>query len=166
MARRREELYSTDYGVGKLTLEGDLPVGHELPDPQKSSPAVESADPWCDLLRRYFAGEPVDWPFDLERYVAWANLTVFEADVLRALARVPYGRTASYRDLAVASGRPQACRAVGSVMARNQLPVILPCHRVIYSDGSLGPYGDDPAWKRRLLQVEGAPAAGNAEAVA
>jgi len=163
MTRRREELYSTDFGVGKLTLEGDLPVGHELPDPRRSLPDAESSDPWCDLLRRYFAGECVDWPFDLERYAAWANLTVFEADVLRALARVAYGRTVSYRDLAVASGRPLAFRAVGSVMARNQLPVILPCHRVIYSDGSLGPYGDDPAWKRRLLHVEGAPVADDAE---
>ena len=51
-------------------------------------------------------------------------------------------------------------------MARNQLPVILPCHRVIYSDGTPGPYGDDPAWKRRLLRLEGAAISEPVEAIA
>ncbi len=68
---------------------------------------------------------------------------------------MPYGQVASYRDLATAAGRPNAYRAVGSAMARNALPVILPCHRVIKNDGRLGSYGDDPAWKERLLALEG-----------
>ena len=76
--------------------------------------------------------------------------------MLRALARVPYGRTVSYRELARDAGHPAAWRATGSVMARNELPVILPCHRVTRSDGQLGRYGDDPSWKRRLLELEGA----------
>ena len=62
----------------------------------------------------------------------------------------------SYRDLARDAGHPTAWRATGSVMARNELPVILPCHRVTRSDGQLGNYGDDPSWKRRLLELEGA----------
>jgi methylated-DNA-[protein]-cysteine S-methyltransferase len=61
----------------------------------------------------------------------------------------------SYRDLAAAAGHPNAYRATGSVMARNDLPVILPCHRVVKNDGRLGFYGDDPAWKARLLRLEG-----------
>jgi O-6-methylguanine DNA methyltransferase len=157
MPHRREEFYTTALGVGSLTLEDDLPVAHELPDRRRTAPAVESLDPWSDRLRGYFAGERVDWRFDLDRYAGRANLTPFETDVVRALARVPYGSTVSYRDLATAAGRPGAFRAVGSVMARNRLPVILPCHRVIYSDGRLGPYGDDPTWKPRLLRLEGVP---------
>lgn len=163
MARRREESYGTAFGVGRLVLEDDLPVEHELPDPLRLPPANESGDGWCDLLRRYFAGERVELPFDVERYLARANFTSFEADVVRALARVPYGRPTSYRDLAAASGRPLAYRAVGSVMARNRVPVILPCHRVVRSDGTLGFYGDDPAWKRRLLALEGATLVESAE---
>jgi O-6-methylguanine DNA methyltransferase len=68
---------------------------------------------------------------------------------------VPHGEIASYRDLAVAAGRPRAWRAVGSAMALNPLPVILPCHRIVRSDGTLGHYGDDPTWKERLLSHEG-----------
>ena len=78
----------------------------------------------------------------------------------RALARVPYGSAVSYRELAAAAGRPNAYRAVGSAMARNRLPVILPCHRVVRNDGRLGQYGDDPAWKERLLTLEGVAVAG------
>ena len=71
------------------------------------------------------------------------------------MSRVPHGAVVSYRDLARVAGRPHAYRAVGSAMARNELPVILPCHRVIKNDGRLGQYGDDPAWKERLLALEG-----------
>ena len=70
---------------------------------------------------------------------------------------MPYGTAVSYRELAAAAGRPNAYRAVGSAMARNLLPVILPCHRVVRNDGRLGQYGDDPAWKERLLTLEGVP---------
>jgi methylated-DNA-[protein]-cysteine S-methyltransferase len=152
---RHTEYYSTAFGVGKLVLDGDLPLEHSLPDPRRAA-AGEGADPWCARLRRYFDGEPERFAFDVDRFIAAHRLSAFEADVVRALAAVPYGRTASYRDLAVAAGHPQAQRAVGSVMARNELPVILPCHRIVRSDGTLGQYGDDPAWKRRLLELEGA----------
>ena len=96
------------------------------------------------------------FPLDVEATSRQLGCTAFEADVVRALARVPYGRTVSYRELARDAGHPAAWRATGSVMARNELPVILPCHRVTLSDGQLGRYGDDPSWKRRLLVLEGA----------
>ena len=91
----------------------------------------------------------------MDAYAAAHGFTDFERDVYRALARVPYGEAVSYRDLAREAGRPNAYRAVGSAMSRNALPVILPCHRVIKNDGRLGFYGDDPAWKERLLALEG-----------
>ena len=173
---RRVEHYETAFGVGRLVLEGDLPLELDLPAPgrraSESEPSRGGAgragaergedderdaepSPWGDLLARYFAGEQVTFPLDLERFLDAHGFTVFERDVLRALSRVPYGRAVSYGDLAAAAGRPHAYRAAGSVMARNPLPVILPCHRVVHSDGSLGRYGDDPSWKPRLLQLEG-----------
>jgi O-6-methylguanine DNA methyltransferase len=159
----REVFFSTPYGVGRLVLRAGCPVTLDIPDPGRMPPPGSAVDEgrWGELLRRYFAGERIVFPLDLDAYLAQLGCTAFEADVLRALARVPYGRTVSYRDLARDAGHPAAWRATGSVMARNELPVILPCHRVTRSDGELGRYGDDPSWKRRLLELEGAlPGAG------
>ena len=155
---RRETYYTTRFGVGRLELLGEQPVALEIPDEGRRPPvgAALDDDPWCGLLTRYFEGERVAFPLDVEAYVRQLGCTAFEADVVRALARVPYGRTVSYRELAGDAGHPAAWRATGSVMARNELPVILPCHRVTRSDGQLGRYGDDPSWKRRLLELEGA----------
>jgi len=155
---RREVFFRTSYGTGRLALRGDQPVELEIPDPSREPPAGAACDDgrWCELLARYFRGESVTFPLDIEAYIAQLGGSSFEADVLRALARVPYGRTVSYRDLARDAGHPTAWRAAGTVMARNELPVILPCHRVTRSDGRLGNYGDDPSWKRRLLEIEGA----------
>jgi len=68
--------------------------------------------------------------------------------------RVGYGRTLSYRQLAAEAGSPRAARAAGSAMASNPLPFLIPCHRVIRSDGSPGQYGGSPALKVRLLEME------------
>ena len=151
-------LYGTPFGVGVVVLRCGQPVGLELPDPSRRPEAGGALDdgPWSVLLERYFSGERVEFPLDVEAYVEQLGCTAFEGDVLRALARMPYGRMVSYRDLARDAGHPSAWRATGSVMARNELPVILPCHRVTRSDGQLGDYGDDPSWKRRLLELEGA----------
>jgi O-6-methylguanine DNA methyltransferase len=154
--RVREEVYVCSLGVGRLVLADNLPVELELPDGEARAPAGHSGgDRWARRLERYFCGEPVAFELDVDAYAAAHGFTDFERDVYRALARVPYGQVVSYRDLAREAGRPNAYRAVGSAMARNELPVILPCHRVIKNDGRLGFYGDDPAWKERLLALEG-----------
>lgn len=153
---RHEELYQTPLGVGRLLLDGDLPLEHDLPDPGRPlPPPAAPAGRWATALRRYFAGEPVTFDLDVPAYARAHGLTAFETAVYAALTRVPWGSALSYRDLAAAAGHPNAYRAVGSVMARNELPVIIPCHRVVKNDGRLGSYGDDPAWKARLLELEG-----------
>ena len=152
----REETYECDLGTGRLLLAGDLPLEHDLPDPaRRALPAAGPPSRWVGLLEQYFAGRPVAFGLDVDEYADALGFTTFERDVYRALAAVPYGTALSYRDLATAAGHPNACRAVGSAMARNELPVLLPCHRVIKNDGRLGQYGDDPAWKERLLALEG-----------
>ncbi|MEE9296434.1 MAG: methylated-DNA--[protein]-cysteine S-methyltransferase [Phycisphaerae bacterium] len=107
-------------------------------------------------VRSYFRGKTIGFnvPLDL------SALTEFRQRVTEAARRIPYGRTASYTDLARAAGHPRASRAAGSTMACNPLPLFVPCHRVLRSDGSLGgfsaPDGSDGlAMKRRLLALEG-----------
>jgi methylated-DNA-[protein]-cysteine S-methyltransferase len=152
----REETYASPFGAGRLVTAGDLPLEVGLPG-NAVGVAVSRQAPsrWALLLQRYFAGERVTFDLDVETYAAAVGLTVFARDVFAALGHVPYGTVVSYRELAAAAGRPHAYRAVGSAMARNRLPVILPCHRVVRNDGRLGAYGDDPAWKERLLALEG-----------
>jgi methylated-DNA-[protein]-cysteine S-methyltransferase len=80
----------------------------------------------------------------------------FHVQVLRELAQVPYGTTTTYGTLAARVGRPQAARAVGSVMNRNRIPIVLPCHRVVGANGSLTGYAGGLDVKERLLRLEGA----------
>jgi len=102
-------------------------------------------------LDEYFAGRrrAFDLPLDL-------RVAPFQEAVLRALARVPYGRTETYGGLAAQVGRPKAARAVGTAMNRNPVPIVLPCHRVVGADGSLVGYGGGLEVKRALLELEGA----------
>ncbi|TET95557.1 MAG: MGMT family protein, partial [Candidatus Zixiibacteriota bacterium] len=71
------------------------------------------------------------------------------------VARIPYGRTMTYGEVARAVGSPKACRAVGTANAQNNLPLVIPCHRVVASSG-LGGYGGSVEMKKRLLRLEGA----------
>jgi methylated-DNA-[protein]-cysteine S-methyltransferase len=107
-----------------------------------------------DLVRReldeYFEGRrrTFDLPLDLR------SRTGFSRDILERLARVPYGEVTTYGTLAKEAGKPQAARAVGTVMNRNPLPIVLPCHRVVGSTGSLVGYGGGLDRKRLLLDLE------------
>jgi methylated-DNA-[protein]-cysteine S-methyltransferase len=86
----------------------------------------------------------------------WRLTRGFYRDVLRATARVPYGETLSYAEIAARAGRPRAFRAAGSALGSNPLPLIVPCHRVIASGGGLGGYGGGLDVKEFLLGLEGA----------
>ncbi|NLJ34432.1 MAG: methylated-DNA--[protein]-cysteine S-methyltransferase [Firmicutes bacterium] len=103
-------------------------------------------------LEKYFAGERVDFT---HHPVDWGGCTPFRRDVLRVTAAIPHGEVRTYRDLARAVGNPGAGRAVGGVMAYNPLPLIIPCHRVVRSDGSLGGFAGGLVLKARLLELEG-----------
>ncbi|MCK4574155.1 MAG: MGMT family protein, partial [candidate division Zixibacteria bacterium] len=81
--------------------------------------------------------------------------TPFQKKVLARVAEIPYGKTMTYGDVAAAVGNPRASRAVGTANARNNLPLIIPCHRVVALNG-IGGYGGSEELKRKLLQMEGA----------
>ena len=100
-------------------------------------------------LRAYFAGERRDFDLPL-RPVG----TEFQRTTWRTLATIPYGQTISYAELARRIDRPRAVRAVGAANGRNPLPIVLPCHRVIGSDGALTGYGGGLPLKRQLLEIE------------
>jgi methylated-DNA-[protein]-cysteine S-methyltransferase len=100
-------------------------------------------------LNEYFAGERREFELELA-----PEGTKFQVKVLEALRGIPYGETRTYRDIAVAVGRPKAVRAVGNANGRNPLPIVIPCHRVIGSDGSLTGFGGGIEVKRYLLDLE------------
>jgi methylated-DNA-[protein]-cysteine S-methyltransferase len=105
-----------------------------------------------DALSAYFeAGTPVDLPVDLRLTGA-----PFRRAVLERLRGVPFGETVSYGGLAALAGNPRAARAVGTACARNPVPIVVPCHRVLPSTGKLGAYAGGPERKRALLALEGA----------
>jgi len=114
--------------------------------------SVESKAPFKQAARQldaYFRGELKD--FDLSLSPAG---TVFQRSVWKALRRIPYGKTISYGELAKRLGRPTASRAVGAANGRNPLPIVVPCHRVVGSDGRLTGYYGGTHLKEFLLKLE------------
>ncbi len=117
-------------------------AGKIVRDDRKNKKAV-------DQLRKYLKGE-------LRRFDCRLDLqgTPFQEKVWSVLAKIPYGQTRSYRDIAKTIGHPKAFRAVGNANGRNSIPLIVPCHRVIESNGGLGGFGHGIKVKKRLLDIE------------
>jgi methylated-DNA-[protein]-cysteine S-methyltransferase len=106
----------------------------------------------AQLLTRYFAGEAVLFDLPIDR----SEFTSFQDRIYRVVESIPYGEMKSYGGIALESGAPQAARGVGSAMARNPLPVVIPCHRVVGKGGALTGYSatggvDSKLW---LLEME------------
>jgi methylated-DNA-[protein]-cysteine S-methyltransferase len=114
--------------------------------------AAKPIDPARRELDEYFEGRrrSFDLPVDV------GLVADFNRRVLGELARVPYGEVVTYGELAARAERPRAARAVGTVMNRNPIPIVLPCHRVIGANGSLTGYGGGLERKEALLRLEGA----------
>ncbi|HZM30590.1 MAG TPA: methylated-DNA--[protein]-cysteine S-methyltransferase [Acidimicrobiales bacterium] len=156
----------TDSPVGPLTLaatpEGVVRVGFGTQEDVlehlagEVSPRVVRLPSRLDGLRRqldeYFAGRRRSFDVPLDRRLSHG----YRRQVLEALSQVPYGETVSYKDLAVRTGNPGASRAVGTAMATNPIPIVVPCHRVLRTGGALGGYGGGIDTKVWLLRLEGA----------
>jgi methylated-DNA-[protein]-cysteine S-methyltransferase len=147
-------LAATPAGVVRVAFarEGEGAVLEELA--QRISPRVLEAPARLDAARRqldeYFRGGRTAFDLPLD----WRLSNGFRARVLHAIAAIPYGRTGTYRSVATAAGTPNAVRAAGSACATNPIPIIVPCHRVVRSDGTMGRYGGGEAAKRTLLEHE------------
>ena len=142
--------YEVDgWGVGELVLADGAVAWHELPS---SGSDERGAHPLVERVRAYFRGSR-DTFADVELELDWC--TRFQRAAVEAMRSIPYGETATYGEIAALAGHPHAQRAVGSVCAANRFALFVPCHRIVGSDG-LGSYGSlGPAYKRRLLELEG-----------
>lgn len=129
-----------------------LPHWIFVADPQMSAPIAAA----CRQLQEYFAGERQTFELPLRPLG-----TPFQLAVWQELARIPYGVTISYGELARRIDQPAAVRAVGAANGRNPLPIVLPCHRVIGADGSLTGFGGGLPTKRFLLALEDRSARGD-----
>jgi len=111
----------------------------------------QAMQPYLGELEEYFSGRRREFSFALD-----LRGTDFQLACWRALLAIPYGETRTYADIARAVGKPQAFRAVGMANNRNPVAIVVPCHRVIASDGTLCGYGGGLDVKRKLLELEGA----------
>ena len=132
----------------RCALEATVDFGIELLEP------ATTHDRWVHPLQDYAAGERVDFS---NWKIKDQGLTSFQQKVTQCCRRIRYGRTVSYAELAALAGSPKAARAVGNTMAHNCAPLVVPCHRVVGANGSLGGYSSPKGldMKRRLLQMEG-----------
>lgn len=137
--------------AGKLA---ELHFAERQLTPASRRPAVVEAPngnwPVAKQLSEYFAGKRTVFELDLA-----LRGTTFQLDVWNALRDIPYGDTISYAELARRIGKPNAVRAVGAANGANPIPVIIPCHRVIGSNGTLTGYGGGIERKQWLLALEG-----------
>jgi len=123
-------------------LKKDFPRANLIRDAGKNQKA-------CQELLEYFHGARTSFtvPLDLRG-------TEFQQSVWKAVARVPYGKTSSYGEIARKIGKPKACRAVGNANRANPIPIVIPCHRILGSDGSLTGFGGGIHLKEKLLNLE------------
>jgi methylated-DNA-[protein]-cysteine S-methyltransferase len=151
----RLRVAATPIGVVRTILPAeDLDVVMDDLARRTSSRILRTETPTILTARReldeYFAGRRTAFGVPLD----WAWTTAFRREVLRATAQIPYGSTSSYRDVATAAGSPKAVRAAGTALATNPLPILVPCHRVLRTDGALGQYLGGPQAKAQLLALE------------
>jgi methylated-DNA-[protein]-cysteine S-methyltransferase len=160
------------WGTGELVLRGERPIHHELPWPARVPSSVrhieagelagrrpaDAAERYVKAFARYLGGRRVHFEpeaFGLDETCDELGLTELERAIAHALARVGWGERISYGELAGRAGRPSAPRAAGAFCARCPLDLLLPAHRVVRADGSLGEYGSHGVkYKGRLLALE------------
>ena len=133
----------SDFGLRKLSFSNSIRT-RTAALPKRWGILRRELDEYSRGDRRHFTV-----PLDLE------EVTDFEFNVYEQLLQVPYGETVSYGELAKRVGRPKGARAVGQAVGRNPICIIIPCHRVIASNGSIGGFGGGIALKRKLLGIEG-----------
>jgi methylated-DNA-[protein]-cysteine S-methyltransferase len=146
----------TPQGLVRIAFDSETGVLNELA--ARISPRVLRAPGQLDDARReldeYFAGRRTAFGLPLD----WVLSSGFRKKVLTETAAIPYARTSTYAAMAALAGSPKAFRAAGTALATNPIPIVVPCHRVLPSSGTLGKYRGGPDRKRLLLDLERAAA--------
>ena len=152
---RMKSCYYYDFPVGRYYIaESDGAITDIITTPvsgavNQETPLIFQA---AEMLREYFDGKRKSF----DGLPLRAEGTAFQKKVWDALLTIPYGETRSYKEQAIIVGNEKACRAVGTANGKNPISIIIPCHRVIGSDGSLTGYGGGLDIKKALLELEGA----------
>ena len=147
---------STRRGLVRISFGASLYRDHFVEDLSwRISPRILEAPAYFDGVRReldeYFEGKRTGFCLPLD----WSLTGGFGRRVLRRTARIPYGETSTYREVATAAGNARAVRAAGTALGANPIPIVVPCHRVLHSGGGLGGYGGGLDKKKILLHIEG-----------
>jgi methylated-DNA-[protein]-cysteine S-methyltransferase len=158
--------FSTPFGAAAIIYrESPFSILRLLLFSQRKKDRVKAAgkDPWSkpgfhqkalivsDSIGDYFAGKPIKTPWE---WLEMSGLTRLQQSVLTVTAETPYGTVRSYKAIAEAVDRPRAYRFVGTTLANNPFPILIPCHRIIKSDGSIGRFSGGADLKKRLLKRE------------
>jgi methylated-DNA-[protein]-cysteine S-methyltransferase len=148
-------LAATGRGLVKVSLPGYVPEEALEEIAARISPRLLEAPARLDAVRReldlYFDGKLTEFDLPLD----WQLTTGFRRKAQRAIARIPYGQTRSYTQVAASAGNGRAVRAAGTACGSNPIPIVVPCHRVLRSGGALGGYGGGLPMKEALLRLEG-----------
>jgi methylated-DNA-[protein]-cysteine S-methyltransferase len=148
-------LAATPQGLVKVSLPGHDPEETLEDLAARISPRVLEAPGHLDEVRReldlYFEGKLTEFDLPLD----WRLSKDFRRRALRAIDRIPYGKTRSYTEIARSAGNERAVRAAGTACGANPIPIVVPCHRVLRSGGALGGYGGGLPMKEALLKLEG-----------
>jgi methylated-DNA-[protein]-cysteine S-methyltransferase len=149
------EAIITDRGLARLTLPGESSDGSQnwlkrwMPHADVELGGEASLHELAGQINAYLLGELQNFSLTLD-----LRGTLFQSKVWEALRKIPYGETRSYADIAATIGQPQAVRAVGRANGLNPVPIIVPCHRVVGSDGRLVGYAGGLEMKQMLLDLE------------
>lgn len=161
--------YEVSRGIGALIFSNTGVAGLVLPCTEKEETTreiykkfslsvdceiTEFADNKNSLIRPllyYFRGQEVKFNYVLDL----RGFTEFEKEIYKVVSSIPYSEQRSYKWVAEAAGKPGAYRAVGNALAKNLVPIVIPCHRVIASDGRLGGWSGKRGWKEKLIGLEG-----------
>jgi len=151
MNEKRSTKFGLKTPVGRLAIEveGETVIGVELSGRCQRAPGTVFEKEVARQFKEYFLGKRKE--FSLPLMVQGSS---FCQDVLKELWALDFGEVISYQDLALRVRKPKAARAVARIMARNRLPILLPCHRIVQSTGALGGYGGGSRMKKALLQHE------------
>jgi len=144
--------YKTPYGIITIESDGSSVTSIKTDEHIKSSGkklADNLTDEAAKQLNEYFEGKRKKFDLPLNPYG-----TGFQKSVWKALEKIPYGETRSYKEIATSIGNPNACRAVGLANNRNPIWIVIPCHRVIGTNGALTGYGGGIDMKQKLLNLE------------
>jgi len=149
--------YSSPIGILKISAEEESIIGLSLEVQEVMQKSISETPPTallketCKQLEEYFSGKRTTFTLP----IAYPCGTPFQHSVWNALRDIPYGETRSYEDIAVAIGNPKAVRAIGQANTCNPILLLVPCHRVINKNGTIGGFGCGVKIKKQLLQLEG-----------